>query len=704
MESVECGAAALAMVLNHYGRDVSLDELRDQVGVSRNGSRADLIIAAGLVNGLSGEGRAVNANQLKAMPGPVIAFWENNHYVVVEGFTNGMWHLNDPAIGRREVTDEEFSRSFSDVALTFTPNADFVPNHRSLRSYAQWMLLRLRGSRRAVVYAIIAGSLEVIPTLMIAFLAGVFVTQILAPQSSGGLVGLVTILVAMGLAGMVLAALKSLVIFRLHTKLVIRFGTDYLWQVLRLPTQFFGERSPGQLIAKMRLSGEVAELLSTQVATTVIAAINVVIYGAVLLWLQPFLTVVLIAIAALNIPVVRYSGRVRTGRATRLRQLQIALTGRSMYGLSTIESIKARGGENQFFASWSQAQTAAISSGQRFAVPDALLAATRSALTVLESIAVFALGGLLVLDGRMTVAELVTFTLLTRHFLAPIGKLSQTASRLQTTRSAIDQLEDVLGHPLDPSLGQDAVSGASSPDKLNGPLEFVNVTFGYSRAEPPLIENLNLVVPAGGRVALVGGSGSGRSTIGKLAVGLYKPWSGEIKIGGIAREDLPRDKVTSSVSFVDQGIVLFDGTVRDNIRLWNDEISDAAMTSAAQDACIHEDIVARRGGYDTPVAADGTNFSGGQAQRLEIARALAVDPAILVLDEATSDLDATTEAMIDGALRRRQLTCLIIAHRLSTVRDSDEILVLEHGKVVQRGTHDQLVAEDGPYRALVANT
>ncbi|MDI1288777.1 MAG: cysteine peptidase family C39 domain-containing protein, partial [bacterium] len=229
MESVECGAAALAMVLNHYGRDVSLDELREQVGVSRNGSRADLIVAAGHLNGLNGEGRAVNANQLKSMPGPVIAFWENNHYVVVEGFTNGMWHLNDPAIGRREVTDEEFSRSFSDVALTFAPNADFVRNHRSLRSYVSWLLLRLRGSRRAVVYAIIAGTLEVIPTLMIAFLAGVFVTQILAPKSSGGLVGLVAILVAMGVAGMILASLKSLVIFRLHTKLVVRFGTDYLW-------------------------------------------------------------------------------------------------------------------------------------------------------------------------------------------------------------------------------------------------------------------------------------------------------------------------------------------------------------------------------------------------------------------------------------------------------------------------------------------
>ena len=701
MEAVECGAAALAMVLSYFGRDVALAELRVRLGVSRNGSSAAAIVRGARSYGLDGQGVSVNAEGVKKLPAPAIVFWHHNHFLVVEGYRRGRWLLNDPARGRVRLTDREFGESFSGVALTFHRTDAFVERRTTFRTYLRALLRPLAGSRGAIAYAIIVGLARVVPTIVTSFLAGVFVAQILAARNATLLTGLLIILAGMAATQTLLAFLERSVFFRLETKLAVKLESGFLWHLLRLPVTFFAERTPGQLASRVSLNRDVANLLSGNVATTLLSFMTAVIYGVVLFVLQPLLAGVMVALAAGEVLLLKMTARVRTTRAQASMQLRTAFAGTSVQGLTRLEAIKARGGEDEFFATWSRAQTALLDSTQRFAVPSSLMESARSLLKMCEQLAVFVLGGLLVLDGRMTVAALVTFQGLARQFLAPVVQLSRIAGTLQTSRAMIDQLEDVLEATVDPQTQAAPVRPPAR--QLRGELEFRGVSFGFDAHQPPLVRDLSFHIPPGRRLAVVGRTGCGKSIVANLAAGLYAPWKGEIRLDGLPRADLPRAVVNASVAKVDQDIVLFEGSVRENLRLWDDTISEDQLAAAAQDAGIHDDIVAMPGGYDARIAEGGRNLSGGQAQRIEIARALAGNPTLLILDEATSALDADTEAHVDVALRRRGVSCLVIAHRISTIRDADEIIVLTDGRVAQRGTHAELAAAGGEYLALVSS-
>lgn len=704
MEAVECGAASLAMVLDHFGRDVPLSELREELGVSRNGSSAAEIVRAARHYGLQAHGFAVPADGVRHLPGPVIAFWGGNHFLVVEGYRRGRWLLNDPARGTVRLGDEEFAASFGRVALTFDTTDAFVRRRDTAWSYLRTLLRPLLGQLRAVFYLMLVGLARVVPTLVAAFLAGVFVSRILAAHDPQLLTGVVLLLVAVAAVQTVLAYLEKTIFYRLDLTLSMKLESGYLWRLFRLPVSFFYERSAGQLTSRIGVNRMIAGLLAGQIGTGVVNAFSAVIYGAVLFALQPALAAVLVVLALGEALLLRYTSRLRVNRAQQAVQLQMAFAGVSMSGLKSIESIKASGHDNEFFARWCGVQTALLNSTQRFGVPAALMSSARSLLQMVENLAVLVLGGLLVLDGRMTVAALVTFSALATRFLTPVVDLSRLTGIVQTTRAAIDQLHDVTRHPTDPQTQAEPLeqlSADTSPARqLAGRIEFRDVTFGFEQGRPPLIKDLSFSVPAGGRIALVGGSGSGKSTIAHLASGLYQPWSGQILFDGVPRGDWARAVLSGSIANVDTDIVLIDGSVRDNLCLWTPAAS-AAVYAAARDAAIHDEIVARPGGYDALVSEGGRNFSGGEAQRLEIARALVGNPTVLILDEATSAVDAATELQIDTALRRRGPTCVVIAHRLSTIRDCDEILVLSGGSVLERGTHDELVARDGVYRTLV---
>ncbi|HEX4498010.1 MAG TPA: NHLP family bacteriocin export ABC transporter peptidase/permease/ATPase subunit [Thermoanaerobaculia bacterium] len=703
MEAVECGAASLAIVLARYGRWVPLEELRVACGVSRDGSKASNMVKAARGYGLVAKGFKKEPAALRSLPLPAILHWNFNHFVVLDGFRKGRVFLNDPATGPRDVSDEELDEAFTGVVLTFEPGPDFQRLGDPPRLIPA-LRRRLAGSRAALAFVLLAGLALAIPGLVVPVFSKVFVDSVLLENRREWLGPL---LLAMGIAALLtglLTWIQQVYLLRLETRLAVGSSSGFLWHVLRLPTEFFSQRFAGDISSRVAINDRVAQLLSRDVATNVLGALMVVFFAVILFQYDAVLTLVGIAVVSLNVAALRFVSRRRVDGNRRLAQDQGKLLGTAIGGLQTIETLKATGGESDLFARWAGFQAKVVNGQQDLERYSQILDAVPSLLSAINTALILGLGGLRVMNGSLSLGGLVAFQLLMASFIAPINRLVSLGGRLQTVEGDMNRLDDVLRYRIDPAAGNVAgelpAPGASV--RLRGFLDLREVAFGYSRLDPPLIEGLDLTLKPGSRVALVGGSGSGKSTISRLVTGLYEPWSGEIRFDGGKRQEVPAAVLTSSLAAVDQNVFLFEGTVRENLTLWDTTIPLPEVVAAAKDACIHEDIAARQGGYESLVEEGGANWSGGQRQRLEIARALVGRPSLLVLDEATSALDSTTENRIDQNLRRRGCTCLIVAHRLSTIRDADEIVVLEKGKVVQRGTHDELKEVDGPYARLIS--
>jgi NHLM bacteriocin system ABC transporter peptidase/ATP-binding protein len=515
------------------------------------------------------------------------------------------------------------------------------------------------------------------------------------------------LLFGMGFAAVMMGLLtwiQQVYLLRLETRMAVGSSSRFLWHVLRLPTEFFSQRYAGDISSRVGINDRVAQLLSRDLATNALGAVMIVFFAAILFQYDPVLTLVGIAVVSLNVAALRFVSRKRVDGNRRLIQDQGKLLGTAIGGLQTIETLKATGGESDLFARWAGYQAKVVNGRQEMERYTQILDTVPPLLSAVNTALILGIGGLRVMNGSLSLGGLVAFQLLMAAFIAPVTRLVSLGGKLQTVEGDMNRLDDVLRYRLDPAAAASAgeLPPEGAPVRLNGGLELRDVCFGYSRLDPPLIENFALDLKPGSRVALVGGSGSGKSTLSRLVTGLYPPWSGEILLDGRSRSEVPPGVLTGSLAAVDQNVFLFEGTVRENLTLWDATVPLPEVVAAAKDACIHEDIAARPGGYDSPVEEGGANWSGGQRQRLEIARALVGRPSILVLDEATSALDPTTESRIDQNLRRRGCTCLIVAHRLSTIRDADEIIVLEKGKVVQRGTHDELKGIEGPYARLIS--
>lgn len=702
MEAVECGAAALGIVLGYHRKFVPLEELRSACGVSRDGSKASNMLKAAREYGLIAKGFKKEPEELKDMPLPLIVHWNFNHFVVVEGFGRGVVYLNDPATGPRVVTAEEFDESFTGVVLSFEPGENFRPNQENKHVLSE-LRKRLSGFRAALTFVVLAGLFLVVPGLVVPTFLRVFVDYILVAQMQDWVKPL---FIGMGLTAIIIATLtwvQRYYLLRFETKLALVTSSKFFWHVLRLPMNFFMQRFGGEIGSRVGINDRVAQLISGELTANMINLVMIVFYAFVMFQYDILLTVISISIAGLNVAALRYVSRKRIDGNKRLLQERGKLMGVSMGGLQIIETIKASGSEADFFSRWAGYQARLVNSQQKLDIYTNILSAIPPLLTALNATAVLAIGGFRVMDGHLTLGGLIAFQSLLMSFIAPITKMVNLGSTLQEVEGDINRLEDVLKYDIDSQFRSNGHT-RDEPEtaiKLSGKLELRNISFGYSRLEPPLIENFNLVLKPGDRVALVGGSGSGKSTIAKLIAGLYQPWEGEILFDDQPLHTIPRSIVDNSVGMVDQDIFLFEGTVRENLSLWDTSAPDSTLMQAAKDSCIHEEVAARPHGYDSIVEEGGRNFSGGQAQRLEIARALAINPTILVLDEATSALDPLTEKQIDDNLRRRGCTCLIVAHRLSTIKDCDEIIVLERGKVMQRGTHDQLKNTEGLYASLI---
>ncbi len=704
MEAVECGAASLAIILGYFKRFVPLEELRVVCGVSRDGSKASNIVKAARQYGLKPKAYRREPNNLQNLPLPLIVHWKFSHFLVVEGFGKDKVYLNDPAMGPYTVTTKEFDECFTGVVMSFEAGPDFARGGTSF-STLQALRNRLGGSGKALLYVVLAGLSLVIPGLLVPSFSRVFVDYYLARQFTSWLGPL---LIGMALTAVIRAGLtwlREYYLLRLETRLTASMSSKFLWHVLRLPLEYYYQRYAGEISSRVSINDKVAYLLSGRLASTVLDIITLVFYALLMFFYDPTLTLVGILFAGLNIVALRYVSRKRVDINQRLFQEIGKTTGVAMSGLYSIETLKATGRESDFFARWAGFQARALRTTQQASIYTLLLSLVPPVLTGLSIAAILVVGSLRVIDGQLTLGMLVAFQSLMLSFLEPVNKLVDLGSTLQDVEGGLKRLDDVLGNKIDPALETSEHSSEVSRrlPKLTGYLEMNNVSFGYNRLDPALIQDFNLKLAPGSRVALVGGSGSGKSTVAKLVSGLFRPWEGEILFDGKPREAIPRSTVTNSLAVVDQEIFLFEGTISENLTLWDSTIPEGQLIQAAKDAAIHDEIAARPNGYTSLIAEEGTNFSGGQRQRLEIARALAGNPSLLVLDEATSALDPLTEKLIDEQLRRRGCTCLIIAHRLSTIRDCDEIIVMERGKIVQRGTHDELKDLDGPYARLIGS-
>lgn len=705
IEALECGAAALSIVMRHYGLYVSLEELRQRCGVTRDGSKASNVLKAARGYGMVAKGYKKEPADLRDMTFPVIVFWNFNHFLVVEGFDEDKVYINDPAWGRRVVSSAEFDQSFTGVVLSVQPGPEFKPNGGD-DSLFRGAFRRLTGDYGALAFVMAAGLFMVVPGMVMPVITEVFVDRVLVSGQQSWLWPLLGGFAFAALLQGLLKWLQDWYLLRLQTKLVLTMASKFFWHLLHLPHVFFTQRAPGEIGWRLMLNDSIATVITGDLARAVVNGVLSILFFAIMMTYSVTLALLALLVVVVNLLVFRLVAQ-RTQEASLGKSIaQGKLQGTAAGGLSVIETLRATASESAFFGKFGGFLAQYIEAQQR---SEALGIAYRQGpafLLLTTEVMILCFGGTRVMEGQMTLGMLVAFQGLTFNFVNPAMQLVGLMDSVQHLRGDMQRIDDVLNYKRDPTVDRLALYDPADMDaaarKLSGHLELRDVSFGYNPHDKPLLSGFSMTLAPGERVAIVGRSGCGKSTVAKLITGLYAPWSGDILFDGQPRDAYSRMRLANSLAMVDQDVVLFEGSFRDNLTLWDTSIPEAEILSAAKDALVHEFIMARPLGYDGLVSEGGRNMSGGQRQRLEIARALAGNPRILVLDEATSALDTTTEEELESNLRRRGCSCVIIAHRLSTIRDCDRILVLDEGHLVEQGSHDDLMAmPDGHYRRLL---
>lgn len=701
LSAVECGAACLGMILAKWGRWVPLTTLREQTGVSRDGARLSKVVTTAHAYGLDSTAKRVGIKGLSRMEMPTICWWRQEHYVVLEGIRKDRFYVNDPAIGRVVYRREEFKENFSGIAVSFAPTPEFT---RAGRKFRPWPALkqRLTAFRPGVAFSIIAGILATLTGLLLAPLSQLFINQGLIRGDQQVLAGLVVAFAIVGLVRGGLGLLEDAVVARIQAGVTLQGEAWYLNRLLRMPMMFYLQRHIGDLSQRVSYIGQVATLLGQQLASAGVSLIAALAFAVLLIFYQPLVGVLVIAFSLISVASLRILTRKRMVIQQQVMQRQNDLAGKSLGAFVDVETIKASGREQETFAGLASDYGKFSAARDRLSSSSALLVAVPVLVAALSTASVLIVGGYFVLSGALTIGALFAMLALAANINAPLTAFMAAGDRISVIGTNLQALDDVLEEPVDELFGEQ--SDVADPDDVAGDLELRSITFGYSRQEPPLLDDFSLKLGPGQRVALVGGSGSGKSTIANIATGLLHPWSGDVLLDERPLLSYRSGIREQAIAKVDQTVVLFAGTIRQNVTLFDDSIPDDLIIRALEDAQILDDVLARDGGLDAAVEENGRNFSGGQRQRLEIARALVREPRVVILDEATSALDEITEARVDAALRRRGVTCLIVAHRLSTVRDADRIVVLgPGGELLEAGTHEELIGLGGSYEALIGD-
>lgn len=704
LEALECGAACLTMILAYYNKWVPLEQVRKDCGVSRDGSNAANIMTAAENYGMEVSAYRYEPEALRENGVfPCIVHWNFNHFVVCDGFRGNKVYLNDPARGYYSVSMETFDESFTGITLQMVPGESFEPGGAP-KSVGNFVRSRLGGAKDALWFVLLSSVIGALIGIPNTAFSRIFLDRMLTGKEPTWFTPFLIGLGTMALLQLAAAWIKAIYSLSLSGKMAVTGNSSYMWKVLRLPMEFFSQRMAGDIQSRQSANARIAEEIVTTIAPMAVNTVMMVFYLVVMVRYSWLLTLIGVVTILLQILTANLISKRRINIARVMMRDKAKLSSATTSAMEMIETIKASGAENGYFERWAGYQAAVNTQNNRYQELNRYLGMIPSILTGLLNAAVLIIGVWLAMHGEFTAGMIMAFQGLLNSFMSPVFSLIGAGQRLQEMRTDMERIEDVMEYPEDVMLASITEPGQEPEkeySKLRGSLSMRHVTFGYSPLAEPLIEDFDLELQPGQRIAFVGTSGCGKSTLAKLISGLYQPWSGEILLDGKPLCEIDRDVLTSSLAVVDQDIILFEDTIENNIKMWNDSIEDYEMILAARDAQIHEEIMHRPGGYQYPVTEGGKDFSGGERQRLEIARVLAQDPTLVIMDEATSALDARTEYDVVRSIQDRGISCIVIAHRLSTIRDSDEIIVLDHGKVLERGTHAELMALNGAYRTLV---
>jgi len=708
MENTECGAASLSIVLQHHGRYVPLTQLRELCGVSRDGSDAANLILAARSLGLDAKGFKKGLDSLKQVKGPAILFWEFNHFLVFEGFRRDRVALNDPALGPRTVSLEEFDRSYTGIVLTMEPGPQF---QRGGRAPSVWPVVvrRMTSEPMGALFILIAGLLLILPQLVMPVFAQIYLDEVIG-NSMGQ--WLKPMLWAMALTIGLQVALQHLQLVgtrSLEKRLTRRFAIGFEHQILALPERFYSQRHASDIAGRMGINASIAEFIGGRLIPMLTGLVLLVFYLILTFLYSPWLGLLILSTTSINALVVQLNLRTQKDNSISLQKDAAKSGSVVVSAMRDIETIKAAAIEHDVFRRFAGYQSRLLNTLQALQLRNARLRLVPNGLTTFNEIAVLLLGFLLVIRGELTLGMLLAAQTIAFSLKGQIERLIGFVQQLPEFEAGVLRLEDVLEQPRDPLLDGAEVKNPGSTEteftlsRLSGGIEIQDLRYGFTAIQAPLIDGVSLVIHPGMRVAVVGGSGSGKSTLAKLLAGLHQPTGGTIRFDGRTLLDLPRAVVVSSLAMVQQEIQLFGCSVRDNLSLWNPAIDDSSLLEACRDAELLEVVRGLPEGLDTMLNEGGRNLSGGQRQRLELARALVNNPSILIMDEATSALDTDTEQKLISNLSRRGCTQVIVAHRLSTIRDADLILVMEQGKVIQQGTHENLLRDsNGAYAQLLS--
>ena len=701
MEALECGAASLAMVLAYFGKWIPLEQVRADCGVSRDGSNAKNVLYAARSYGLIAKGYRYEPEDLKQNGKfPCIIHWNFNHFVVLNGFKKNKAVLNDPAKGTYSVSMEAFDRSFTGICLMFEPGDNFEPGGKP-KSVFSFAKKRLKGAGIAITFVLLTTVIASLLNIISPAFSRVFLDRLLTGKNPEWFYPFIIALAGLSAVQLIVAWIRTVYSLQIDGKLSVVGTTTFMWKVLRMPMQFFSQRMAGDIASRQSLNATISKKIVNTIAPLALNTAMMVFYLVVMIRYSLLLTFVGLISIVVNI----FMSRIISKKRINLTRVQMRDAGKlassTVAGIEMIETIKASGAENGYFEKWSGYQASVNTQKVKYTRLNQYLGMIPMIVSSITNIAILMIGVWLTMNGEFTIGMIMAFQGFLSSFTAPVSSLVSAGQTMQEMRTEMERIEDVMEYPIDPEFENQTV--ADSYDKLSGKIEIKNVTFGYSSLAEPIIKDFNLSLKPGYRVALVGASGCGKSTISKLISGLYQPWSGEILFDGKPISKIDRSVFKCSLAVVDQDIILFEDTIANNIKMWDDSIEDYEMILAAHDAQLHEDIMQRDGGYQYKITEGGKDFSGGQRQRMEIARVLAQDPTIIIMDEATSALDAKTEYDVVKAIKDRGITCIVVAHRLSTIRDCDEIIVLDRGNVVERGTHTELYEKNGLYTQLVSN-
>ena len=701
MEATECGAASLSMIFAYFGKYVPLEQMRVETGVSRDGCNAGNILRCAKKYGLNCHGYRKELDGLRKLKPPCIIHWNFNHFVVFEGFKGKYAYINDPAIGRRKLTIEELDDSFTGVVLTFELTDSFKKEKKK-NTLLKFIGKRIEGQYGLIVKLLFIGILLVFPGLILPVISQIFMDDILVGGNTSWFVKLILFMTGTIVLQVSLNIYRDAVLVKFQKKMVLISARDFLNNMFRLPISFFDQRYVGDLSGRVNNNAKVSDFLAGELAETILNILIVIFYLILLLMYSPILTGIAVITVIVNFIVMKITSNLISNASIKLQQDAGKLTGAVCAGISIMSTLKASGAENEYVSRIHGYNAKTISLEQKLNKTQNIINAIPQSVRMLADVMILLVGGNLVIEGKMTIGMLIAFNALFGSFSGPIDKLVGFVKNIQTTKADINRVEDIVKYPIDEKFDT-TLEKRNIKTKLEGLVEMRNVSFGYSSLKPPIVSELSFKINCGSSVAFVGASGCGKSTISKVVSGLYKPWEGELLFDGLSEKEIPNEVINASVSTVSQNITLFSGTIRDNLTMWNTNISETDMIAAAKDACIHDIISQKPGGYDFHLTEGAGNLSGGQRQRLEIARALVTNPTVLIMDEATSALDPVVEKQIVDNIKRRGCTCVIVAHRLSAIRDCDQIIVLNKGKIVQRGTHRTLSSEDGYYKEFINN-